>query len=97
MHELWNKVTTLVDLINHLLPIAITVFGGTAFWVVKKYLPQLHYIKLVTDAVDEKGVRELAQYIAKKTGGKHINTDAVWESFVPAARAIRARYELKLD
>jgi hypothetical protein len=97
MKDILANATFVVDIVNHLLPViisAVVIFGT---WVVRTYFPQLKYIALLTEATNDAGIIKLAKYMATKNGGKHIKTDHLWESFVPAARAVSERYRMKID
>ena len=83
---------TFINLIDHIVPIFITTMIFVIIWALRTYLPQLHYIDLITKATNDTGIIKLAKYMAKQNGGKHIDTDEFWEAFVPAARAVSAEY-----
>jgi hypothetical protein len=77
---------------NHLLPVMITVglFLAMTFFYIG--LPYLHYIKFVAAAKDEEGINNFAKYLASQTGGKHIDVNDAWESFIPAADKLHDLY-----
>jgi hypothetical protein len=87
-----NTVLTLMD---HVVPVIVTliVVGFAAVFFVG--LPYLHYTYLVANADSEYGIQELAKYLAHRTGGRKINVDDKWQSFVPAAKVLGEAYEYK--
>lgn len=92
MTTISDAVEPAVTLANHLGPIAISVMLLLMVVAVILCGRQLQYIALVADATDDEGVDELAKYMARRNGGKHIDTTNLWESFVPAAKAVSDNY-----
>lgn len=95
MASTMTDVSFAATFLSHIVPVAITALVLLAIWAFRTYGPQLHYIALVSQATNDTGVIALAKYMAKKNGGKHIDTDHCWEAFVPAARAVSAQYRQK--
>ena len=77
---------------DHLLPTIITIVVTLSLIFITKGLPYLRYVRLVANAKDEESINNLAKYLAKHTGGKHIDVDPAWRSFIPAATEIHELY-----
>jgi hypothetical protein len=92
MSSIFTDMSSLMTIANHILPVVLTSVAVFATWVVKVYFPQLHYIALVVEADDDAGIVKLAKYMALRNGGKNINTEQLWESFIPAAKAVSDRF-----
>lgn len=75
--------------INHTLPIVITllIFIGAIALMIG--IPYCRYIYFLTIPNTEEGDESLAKYLAKKVGGRGINVDNDWQSFIPAAKTLR--------
>ncbi len=96
MKEWFLGLEFVTSIIAHIIPIALSLAGLFAGWVLKTYFPQLTYTHLIVDAIDEKGIELLAKFLAKQTGGKYIEVDHLWKEFIPAAEALRADYLEKI-
>lgn len=86
--DLSATLTTLVQLTDHLVPTLGVLGALVALFFISKIKPYLSYVKLLANADTPEGQTELAKYIARQTGGKKIDTEALWEAFLPAAEAL---------
>jgi hypothetical protein len=57
--------------------------------------PYCRYVSLVADADTDKGKENLARYLAQKTGGRKIDVNQSWRSFIPAARELHKKHVSK--
>lgn len=81
-----------LTLINHLVPVFILIailVIGIALYI---GTPYCRYIHFVAESDNPKGIEDLAKYLAKKTGGRKINVDNTWESFIPAAQDLHLNH-----
>lgn len=74
-----------LDFINHTVLVAILIFLaiGAITWYIG--FPYCQYIYYLSQSGTKQGNEELAKYLAKRTGGRSINVDDSWRSFIPAA------------
>lgn len=84
-----------LTLSNHLAPVAVTMLFCLILVFLIVGVPYLRFTALVADADSEEGIKILAQYLARHTGGRKINVDKLWESFIPAARSLHKEYVSK--
>lgn len=81
--------------LNHFIPFLITVIIiGVAITVLIGG-PYCRYIAIVSNADTDEGREELAKYLAKKAGGRKINVEHTWRSFLPAARDLHKSHVYK--
>lgn len=85
LQSTFNLVAQLTD---HLVPTLGVLGALIVLFFISKIKPYLNYVKLLANADTPEGRVELAKYIARQTGGKKIDTDALWEAFLPAAEAL---------
>jgi len=78
-----------LELISHTLPIIITLLFLLIVAALYVGAPYCRYIYHLTIPSSEEGNESLAKYLAKKTGGRGINVDDNWQSFLPAAKNLR--------
>ncbi len=83
-----TALTTAAQLTDHLVPTLGVLGALISLFFISKIKPYLSYVKLLANADTPEGQVELAKYIARQTGGKKIDTDALWEAFLPAAKAL---------
>lgn len=72
--------------LNHFIPFLITIAIIVSIIAIVVGGPYLKYVSFVSKADTEKGREELAKYLAHKTGGRKIDVEHTWPSFLPAAR-----------
>lgn len=84
-----------VDFLNHFIPFVITLVMvgiGIAMFV---GTPYCRYVAYVAQADTHAGKEQLARYLASKTGGRKINVEDSWRSFLPAARDLHRAHMAK--
>ena len=75
----------LFNFLNHFIPLLITLVAVVVAIAMIVGMPYCRYVAFVSQADTDKGKEELAKYLAQKTGGRKINVDQTWRSFLPAA------------
>jgi hypothetical protein len=86
-----------LNLVDHLVPIMITV--GVFAVVLVFYIgrPYLRHVALVASANNIDGEIRLARHLANQAGGKRIEVSELWPDFIPAARSLHANHVTKRD
>lgn len=86
-----SNVEIMLNIFSHLIPVVLTaaiLFVGVALMVGSPYC---HYVNLVSDATDE-GKENLAKYLARRAGGRKIDNNQSWRSFIPAAKDLHKKH-----
>jgi len=81
-----------ITLINHLVPVLLTLVVVTVAVVLVASAPYLKYVLYVSEADTPKGREDFARYLAKKTGGRKINVDDNWPAFIKAAKDLHTSH-----
>jgi len=80
------------DIISRILPLIVILLLGVGVVTWKIGGPYCQYIYYLSQSGSEKGNEDLAKYLAKTTGGKSINVDDSWPSFLPAAMDLHSSF-----
>ncbi len=78
----------LITVISHILPMVLLIVGFGMISILFYGTPYLKYLNLVSQADTNEGQEDFAKYLAKKTGGRKIDVNQSWKSFLPAAKDI---------
>lgn len=81
-----------LEVIERLLSISLTCFLAVIVAAILWGLPKMNMIERIVRADTKEGREDLARYMARKTGGKKIDLDDTWRSFIPAARSAHASH-----
>jgi len=60
-------------------------------------VPYCRYVDKLANAHTDKGKEDLAKYLAHRTGGRKIDVENLWRSFLPAARDLHKDHLKKRD
>lgn len=90
-----SNVSILFQIIQLVIPMVLTLAILGVIIAMMIGSPYCHYVSLVADASTDKGKENLARYLAKKTGGRKIDADRSWRSFMPAARDLHRKHVTK--
>jgi hypothetical protein len=97
MRSLNSVIDALPQLLNHLLPIIITIVVIVFAIVVRVGFKYLKNVSLFANASTPHGEMELAKYLAEQTGGPQIDVDKAWIGFLPAAQDIHQLHQEKIE
>lgn len=92
-----QHVHLVVQLLDHVLPIMITllmILGVVAVYVGG---PICRYVAMVSSAGNEEGREEFAKYLANKRGSSNRDVNQTWQSFIPAAGDLYRTHRAKID
>lgn len=90
-----SMIEIVIGIVNHTLPVIITLGIILIAVCLKVGFPYCQYVSLVSQADTDKGKEELARYLAKQAGGRKIDTNKSWRSFMPAARDLHKNHVKK--